>query len=189
MGMGTLKNYAHGFSVPDVPALWDMPWKFWHEKQKSAVLPGLPGKPVTAEAWRPEDLEGGQFVHSMSILYACIQVHQIYYACADHLIYCHGLLPGAARPACLEHVGFTAHTRDICEHAQSPFLLRLARRKYRNRTQTSGFTLVLHFSARRQRLLGEGKCSSFNIILNRIVRKLVCTFNPQEGTVSTLRAN
>ncbi|EOB05870.1 hypothetical protein Anapl_01167 [Anas platyrhynchos] len=61
---------------------------------------------------------------------------------------------GAARPACLEHVGFTAHTRDICEHAQSPFLLRCTRRKYSNRTQTSGFTLVLHFSACRQRLLG-----------------------------------
>lgn len=72
-----------------------------------------------------------------------------------NLIYCHGLLPGAARPApCSENVGFTARSWDICECMQSPFLLRLPWRKYGNHTQTSGFILVLYLSAGRERLLG-----------------------------------
>lgn len=116
MSMGTVQKSARGFSLPHVPLLQDVAWKFWHEEQKSAILLGLPGKPVTAEAWHPKDLETSQSLHSVSILHACIQVHQIYYARADHLIYYHGLLPDAARPAHSELVGFTAHTRDICEH-------------------------------------------------------------------------
>lgn len=126
-----------------------------YKKRMSAVLPELPGKPVTVETWHPEDLENSQFVHSMSILYAGIQVHRIYYACADHLIYCQGLLPGATRPAARsENVGFTARTQDICEHTQLPILQRLPRRKYRNHSQTSALALVPCLSADRDRLLG-----------------------------------
>lgn len=155
MSTGSLKNYVQALVAPYVPLPLDVPWKCWNKKTMSAVLPELPGKPVTVETWHPEDLENSQFVHSMSILYAGIQVHRIYYACADHLIYCQGLLPGAARPAaCSENVGFTARTQDICEHTQSPILLRLPRRKCRNHSQTSAFALVPCLSADRDRLLG-----------------------------------
>lgn len=171
-----------------MPFPLDVPWKHWYKKRMSAVLPELPGKPLTVETWHPEDLENSQFVHSMSILYAGIQVHRIYYACADHLIYCQGLLPGAARPAaCSESVGFTARTQDICEHTQSPFLLRLPRRKYRNHSQTSAFALAPYSPA--DRLLGSSQCSYFSVLLARIVRKLVYTSQSSRGNCERMRAN
>lgn len=167
-----------------------MPWKHWNKKRMSAVLPELPGKPVTVETWHPEDLENSQCVHSMSILYAGIQVHRIYYACADHLIYCQGLLPGAARPAaCSENVGFIARTQDICEHTQSPILLRLPKRKYRNHSQISAFRLVPRLSAGRDRLLGWSKCSYLSILWACIARKLVYTSQSPRDNCEQMRAN
>lgn len=83
--------------LPYVPLPLDMPWECWHENRKSAVFTRTPrqvshGGSLTFR--RPGKWPVcAQHVHPV---YACIQVHQIYYACVDHLIYCRGLLPGAA---------------------------------------------------------------------------------------------
>lgn len=104
--------------LPYIPLPLDMPWECWHKNRKSAGFTRTPrqvshGGSLTFRrpGKRPVCT---QHVHPV---YACIQVHQIYYACVDHLIYCQGLLPGAARPAaCSEYVGFTARTWDISKH-------------------------------------------------------------------------